>query len=144
MAGTEAVGTGIIALVVAVFALTTGQQWVRLRRELRARGDGAVSTAGRVVGARTVAAGSADRITYYRIRFATAEGRPVEVEHELPARGVLAGGSVTVTYHPDHPEHATVEGHHGRACWLTPLAVVAVMTPTTLGTAGLLTMALTR
>lgn len=142
-AGTEVVGTGIIALVVAVLGALTWHQWVRLRRELRARGDRAVCTSGRIVGARTVADG-AYHTTYYRIRFATCEGRTVEVEHELPGHGALAGGTVTVTYHPEQPEHAAVRERAGRSGWSTQLAIVAVITPMTLSTAGGLTMMLAR
>ena len=142
-AGTEVVGTGIIAFVVAVLATTTWHQWVRLRRELRARGGCAVCTPGRIVGARTVVTDGAYRTTYYRIRFLTTDGRTVEVERELPLRGALAG-AVTVTYHPDQPEHAAVRGRSDRAGWLSQVAVVAVMTPVTLSTAGGLTMMLAR
>lgn len=139
MASTQLLGTAIILLVATVFGHMTWHQWKRLHWELKARESG-ISTHGQIVGARTIDMGSADRATYYRIRFTTTEGRLVEVEDELLGSGALEGVAVTVTYHPDQPEFAAVVGRSGQPSWVGRLLIVTVMTPLTLAVGVLLAL----
>lgn len=139
MATTQLLGTAIILLVAMVFGHMTWHQWKRLRWELKARESG-IRTRGQIVGAHTIDTGSADRATYYRIRFTTAEGRTVEVEDELLGGGALEGVAVTVTYHPDQPELAAVVGRSGLPSWVGRLLIVLVMTPLTLVVSVLLAL----
>lgn len=142
MAQSALPGLAVLALTLWAVGHVTWQQWVRLHWELKARGSG-ISTPGRVVGARTVGFGEADRATYYRIRFTTAEGHQVEVEDELSGRGALEGIAVTVTYHPARPERASVVSRYGPPGWVTGLLIVLVLTPVTLGLLVLLSVLVT-